>query len=352
MKKVILAFLLILLAASQLSAAPITLIREYNYQAGDADSKLSSRAVALEQVKRLLLEEMGTYLISNTIVKDAQLTKDEIVTYTAGVVVTVILEEKWDGKTYYLKSRLIADPDNVARSLAAIKNDQERASELEQLRRKSTDSLKEIERLNRELAEAKKAAGAGKTSERTIELHKKFDEKASEFAALEYLNQGITLSFQQKLEEAAEAYSKAIELSPNWARAYALRGTIYVMLNENAKAARDLEHAMKLDPMQMLALSAHGVNLMKMGKKQEGLKEIQEAVEAAPNHGGINGNMGWALMQMNKPREALPYLNKYIKITKGKLPRAFFLRSRAYKMLGEQEKAKADMETWNRLKGS
>ena len=49
MKKIILAFLLTLLTASQLSAAPITLIREYTYQAGDADSKLSSRAVALEQ---------------------------------------------------------------------------------------------------------------------------------------------------------------------------------------------------------------------------------------------------------------------------------------------------------------
>ncbi len=51
-------------------------VEEYTYQASDADSKLSSRAIAIEQAKRLLLEKVGTYLESETEVKNFQLTKD------------------------------------------------------------------------------------------------------------------------------------------------------------------------------------------------------------------------------------------------------------------------------------
>ena len=44
-------------------------IEEYTYQASEADSKILSRAIAFEQVKRLLLEKLGTYLESETEVK-------------------------------------------------------------------------------------------------------------------------------------------------------------------------------------------------------------------------------------------------------------------------------------------
>lgn len=77
-----------------------TFIKEYTYQASELDSKISCRTIALEQVKRLLLEEMGTYLESFTEVKNYHLSKDQIIIYTAGVVQLNIIEEKWDGKGY------------------------------------------------------------------------------------------------------------------------------------------------------------------------------------------------------------------------------------------------------------
>jgi len=79
-------------------------VEEYTYQASEADSRLSSRVMALEQVKRILLEKLGTYLESETEVKNFQLTKDQIVILSAGIVRAEIVEERWDGKTYYLKS--------------------------------------------------------------------------------------------------------------------------------------------------------------------------------------------------------------------------------------------------------
>jgi len=37
-----------------------TFVKEYTYHAGDEDSRNSSRTIALREVKRLLLEELGT----------------------------------------------------------------------------------------------------------------------------------------------------------------------------------------------------------------------------------------------------------------------------------------------------
>lgn len=85
----------LLLVANLAFAKMVTFEKEYTYQASEIDSKVSCRAIALEQVKRLLLEELGTYVESNTEVKDFQLTKDQITTLTAG---SVEQREKVSGK--------------------------------------------------------------------------------------------------------------------------------------------------------------------------------------------------------------------------------------------------------------
>ena len=63
----------LLVFPSPAKAETKTFIKEYTYQASEFDSKASSRILALEQVKRLLLEELGTYLISETEVKNFQM---------------------------------------------------------------------------------------------------------------------------------------------------------------------------------------------------------------------------------------------------------------------------------------
>ncbi|TAN60228.1 hypothetical protein EPN18_09020 [bacterium] len=52
------------ISATAVFAAEKIFIKEYTYQASEIDSKVTSRAIALEQAKRLVLEELGTYLIS------------------------------------------------------------------------------------------------------------------------------------------------------------------------------------------------------------------------------------------------------------------------------------------------
>lgn len=123
LKKASLVLIVLLVIPFISNAEMKSFVKEYTYQASEIDSKRSSREQALVQVKRLLLEEIGTYLESHTVVKNYQLTKDQITTFTAGVVKAKIIEEKWDGITYYLKAEIMADPDSIAKSIDNLRTD-------------------------------------------------------------------------------------------------------------------------------------------------------------------------------------------------------------------------------------
>ncbi len=145
-------FSVCLLFSSGISFAETkTFVKEYTYMASDIDSKMSSRAIALDQVKRALLEQLGTYLISETDVKNFQMTKDQITAFTAGIVKTEILDEKWNGAIYYLKAKISADPDEVAKTVDLLRQDKQTSKELEDVRKRADDLEKEIARLKQEL---------------------------------------------------------------------------------------------------------------------------------------------------------------------------------------------------------
>lgn len=125
-----------------LYAKTVTFEKEYTYDAGEADSKLSCRTISLLQVKRLLLEELGTYLEAETQVVNYQLTKDQITFFTAGIVKTEILEEKWNGYKYWIKAKINADPDTIAQSINELRQS-----------RQGTDNIKKIEAVNEKYLE-------------------------------------------------------------------------------------------------------------------------------------------------------------------------------------------------------
>ena len=164
--------------ASNAFAETKTFIKEYTYQASEFDSKASCRTIALEQVKRLLLEELGTYLENNTEVKNFELTKDKITALTAGIVQTQVLDEKWDGKSYWLKAEVKADPENVAKSIDNLRKDQKKSDDLEERIRKQEEALKEIEKLRSEVASLKNDIEAKEKYNRSIDTLTR-EEKAS-----------------------------------------------------------------------------------------------------------------------------------------------------------------------------
>ena len=228
-----LIFLLFVLFIPRLTSAEIkTFVREYTYQASEIDSKMSCRVIALEHVKRLLLEELGTYLESRTEVKDFRLTKDRIVILTAGIVRTEIVSESWDGNSlkYQLKAKLTADPGAVIKSVDSLRKDAQKTRELEELRKKADDALREIEQLKKEMRLAKSDKDDSNQKSDTKEVKDKviffplvdadknrtakYDKTINELSAYDWFEKAMSFLGEQKYNDSIDAFNKAIELNP------------------------------------------------------------------------------------------------------------------------------------------
>lgn len=140
-----------------------TYIRDYTYKASDVDSKVTSRTNALDQVKIILLQEIGTHIRQQIkISKDSfgkEYATEDIEAITAGLTKTEIIEEKWNGETYYLKAKIIADTERVLNALEEFKNDtsqqtQRQLQELKENQKKLENTRKEVADLRRQLSKA------------------------------------------------------------------------------------------------------------------------------------------------------------------------------------------------------
>jgi hypothetical protein len=183
-------FCVLALLAVDVSAEMKTFVREYTYQASEADSKQSCRILATEQVKRMLLEELGTYLESHTEVVDKELTKDQINTMTAGIVKTSIVAEKWDGQNYWLQAKMDVDPDDVAKSINRISQDKQQVSKLESDKRQRDKTVSEIDSLKKDME-------TGKDNPQKI---KEYNEKVQQLKML----QGMSGVFKAMAENKPE----------------------------------------------------------------------------------------------------------------------------------------------------
>lgn len=239
-------------------AEKVTFVKEYNYNASDLDSKVSSRTIALEQVKRLLLEELGTYLISETEVKKFKLTKDQITTYSAGIVSAEVVDEKWDGKTYYLKAKVSADPAEVIKSLQNVVNDKQKSKELEDVRKKATEYSKEIERLKKEL-EITKADAKKPEQKADAKKVEQYNKAVKGLSATDWFEKGLKFLSTDNYKEALNAFNKVIELNPNNGAVYIGRGISYTALGNYQQAIDDFNKSIRLNPQYEEAYRNRGI---------------------------------------------------------------------------------------------
>lgn len=103
------------------------IVKEYTYNASDDDSKNSAKQKALTQVKLEILEEIGVYVESylelNTLVGTNEYKntfKREIKNLTAGIIKTKVIDESYDGTTYYVKASVLVDPDSVSEGISEV----------------------------------------------------------------------------------------------------------------------------------------------------------------------------------------------------------------------------------------
>jgi len=330
--------ILLLLSVMPTSAKTVTYVKEYTYQASEMDSKLSSRTIALEQVKRLLLEELGTYLISETAVKDFELTKDQISSLTAGIVMTVILDEKWDGKTYILKAKITTETDELIKAMNNIRRDQEKSKTWEEMKEKTEKVLQEIENLKKEIGKG----GREKVSQ------EKFAKAVDELNAMDWFKRGYVLRYSAKghilgstdknNQEAMKALDKAIEIDPSYARAYAQRAAIYMESGQYVKALGQSEQAIKLDPNLAWGFNCRGFANTGLMNYQEAIQDFKKALELSPKYIWAYCNRSWTYFMLKDYQKALEDANKAIELDP-EFSTAYFRKGRALASLNNFQDA-------------
>jgi hypothetical protein len=105
-------------------SAEQTFVREYTYKASDLDSKVSARSNALKLVKAGVLEEIISFVSSESQIGQHQLGDDyrsafinQAKSQTAGFLQANILEESWNGEEFWIKAKIIADPNKIKEDL-------------------------------------------------------------------------------------------------------------------------------------------------------------------------------------------------------------------------------------------
>jgi hypothetical protein len=101
------------------------IISEYTYEMGSGESRTDAEKKALEEAKRLAVEEAGTYIESYSEVVNNELTKDNIRTLAAGIMKTTVLQTTpiVENNTFklYIKIKAVVDTSNLKEKMDELK---------------------------------------------------------------------------------------------------------------------------------------------------------------------------------------------------------------------------------------
>src|SRR5574342_267634 len=122
------------------------------HRMGDRDTREDAIRLATEAAKRNALEQVSTYLESVTVVDGMDVTKDEIRTYTAGLV--LVLDQQvstaLDGDTIVIKVDLVTqgDTEEVAQAIVALRENEDARHQLVALRQEMDQLQSQLDAAN------------------------------------------------------------------------------------------------------------------------------------------------------------------------------------------------------------
>ena len=304
MKKLVL-FIVCIVLFSSLNAK--TWVREYTYNTSDADSKLTARAIALEQVKRLLLEELGVYVHSalqneeiETSGEVKELTAKQIEIISAGITETNILKENWYGETYYIKAEITADENDIINRLDKIIEDKEKTEQIEDSRKRTEETFAEIERLKTELTQTQNV-------NEKLKIQNKYNQSSSQLSAEDWFQKGVNAAEMGEYDNVILYNQKAIEINPDCAEAYVNMGNAYNEIDNYDKAIECYNNAIEIDPDYKIPFNNLGSAYNKKGNYDKAIEYLQKAIEINPYDAEAYFNMGTSYRKKGKYDKVIEY---------------------------------------------
>lgn len=268
-------FLTVLLIAGNLFFMPAASaeIKTYDgvgeYIMSDFETFDVAQQRAKQRAEQNACEQAGVYVESRTEVRNAQVTKDEIITMTSGILKIVDVQYKREilnDNTTRIRATVKAniDSDDINKWLA--KGSGERATlgeQNEELRRANAEQDKQIAELKQQLANMKTQQDKERIKQKIIDGDK--------FSLSEQkLKVGIKFGTSGDFNNAITFYTKAIELNSNNNYAYYLRAVAYKALKKYKQAIEDYNKSIVLNPYNgmLIVVLAIAIDLLKIMIRQ------------------------------------------------------------------------------------
>ncbi len=319
-------FALVLLALWSHSVwADIKIIEaEASYLMGDNDSKIAAHRIAVLAAKRKALELAGTYIETLTQVRNYQLTKDEILEYTAGILETEILAEEMRGTAerpeIYIKTRCTVDTSFLFSQIDSYRENEDLKEQLDVFTKENSALRKEQELLMAQLAAQKdraKAEATRKKLDAVLSREESNHETTSIWTNLAYklvdgADAGLNLK-QEDLRKQAIVLQKAVTVNPQNHRAHYLLALISLRMGDQPGAEAHLRTSIHNQPSNPAPHMKLGILLRERGSYMEAMKEFHFVERLRPRNLPIVFYTGMTFKDLKKCGKAVQYLNRFLK---------------------------------------
>lgn len=308
-----------LLSASQAQAEVRTITATGEYRMGDNDTRTDAKRLALLDAKRLALEKTGTYLEGVTEVKNLQVTRDEIKTYTAGIVEVLEQDTKTthEGETTVVRVDVTVKIDTaaVAKQIGALRNHEHAKEELEQARTEADRLRQEVEAKSKEIAALKSKTGAEPLLKEREQALARLD--ANDLLARAWRTPiglrdepmaGAAPNDQDRARTKA-MLQQALVLDPSNARAHLTLGHILQAEGDLDGAVREYRETLRLKPDLPRAHAALGRAFLASGRRDEAAREFRiflQTVQPTPANQRLIEKVRHKLRELEGPPDRQP----------------------------------------------
>lgn len=249
---------------------------------------------AKQRAEQNACEQAGVYVESRTEVQNAQVTKDEIITMTSGILKIVDVQYKRefvDDNTTRIRATVQAQIDSDEINQWLTKGAQERSAlvvQNEALRRANAEQDKQIAALKKQLADVKTQADRSRAAQN-------FANEDKIFLSNQKYEEGLNFLQRNDSRRAEILFTQAIALNPDNVFAYGVRGMLHYNRKDYAKAIADFKQAARLDPNWLQMNLLIGYSYYALNNYDMALANFNKTIHMAANFSfdkkyGLTGN--------------------------------------------------------------
>ena len=146
-------------------------------------------------------------------------------------------------------------------------------------------------------------------------------EQNMEEEAIAYFKKGVKLSRENKLEEAIQAFQKAVELKEDFVEAYMNLGAFLFQQQKDDEAEKALLKALELRPEEskpkeiLAAINFEKAKrLIKENKMDEALEKLKQAYSFRQDHAYVNFLLGYLYHEKEMKDEAIKHFEAFLQL--------------------------------------